>query len=347
MFIPLLKIKMPLRWGIVSAAKISHDFVTAINSYPNKGDVVIAGIAARDKKRATEFAHTHGIPNVFDSYEDMAKSNEIDVAYIGSLNPQHYELAILFLDSGKHVLCEKPLCMNYKQAQSLVNLARKKKLFLMEAVWSRFSPAYIALEKEINAGKLGDVKYVDVNFGVPIADRDRVSKKSLGGSALLDIGVYAIQLAQYVFKEDPLKITACGELNEGGVDEVSTIILEYTGRRRAVLNINATIRLVNNANIYGTEGRMVLEDPFHFPTKLINVDGKFEEFPLHAPKNKLNFENSTGLVYEALEVARCIKEDLLESPRMSHQMSLTLAKIEDEVRKQLGVEFDEDNKEYP
>ncbi|XP_045490782.1 trans-1,2-dihydrobenzene-1,2-diol dehydrogenase [Pieris rapae] len=338
---------MPLRWGIVSAGKISHDFVTAFNSFPDRGDAVIAGVAARDKNRATDFAKIHDIPHVFDTYEKMAKSSEIDVAYIGALNPQHYDLVCLFLNSGKHVLCEKPLCLNYKQTQSLIKLARSKKLFFMEAVWSRFSPAYIALEKEINNGKLGEIKYVDATFGVPIVNHDRVSKKELGGSALLDIGVYTIQFAQYIFKDDPIKVTACGELNEEGVDEVSTIVLEYPGRRRAVLNINATLRLLNNANVYGTLGRATLEDPFHFPTKLRHGDGKVDDFPLHAPKHELYFENSTGLVYEALEVEKCIREGLLESPRMTHRMSLTLANIEDEVRKQLGVHFDADDKDNP
>lgn len=97
-----------------------------------------------------------------------------DVAYIGALNVDHYNLAKLFLESGKHVLCEKPLCLNFKQAESLINLAKKKKLFLMEAVWSRFSPAYKALEKEIASGKLGDIQFVEVSFGVPIADNVRI-----------------------------------------------------------------------------------------------------------------------------------------------------------------------------
>lgn len=97
-----------------------------------------------------------------------------DVAYIGALNPDHYSLTRLFLENGKHVLCEKPLCLNFKQVKSLTDLARSKKLFLMEAVWSRFAPSYQELEKDIAAGKLGDVMFVDVNFGVPIVTVDRL-----------------------------------------------------------------------------------------------------------------------------------------------------------------------------
>ncbi|XP_013197064.1 trans-1,2-dihydrobenzene-1,2-diol dehydrogenase [Amyelois transitella] len=338
---------MTIRWGIVCAGKICQDFVNAVNSYPDKGDQVIAAVAARNKERATEFAKQLNIPKVFDSYEAMAASKEIDVAYIGALNPDHYALSKLFLENGKHVLCEKPLCLNFKQTESLLKLAQKKKLFLMEAVWSRFAPAYVALEKDIKDGKLGDVKYLEVNFGVPIKYVERVTKKEFGGSAVLDIGVYTLQLAQYVFKDEPIRISVVAEpLNESGVDLMETIVLDYEGGRRAVLNISAHMRLWNRANIYGTKGRITLEDPFHFPTELIREGGKTERFPLHDTR-KFNFENSAGLVYEAIETVRCIKNGLLESPRMSHKESLVLAKLEDAVRKQIGVHFDVDDQEFP
>lgn len=97
-----------------------------------------------------------------------------DIAYIGALNSDHYALTKLFLENGKHVLCEKPFCLNLKQTQSLINLAKKKKLFLMEALWTRFSPAYVDLEKDINAGKLGEVKFVQANFGINAQDIDRL-----------------------------------------------------------------------------------------------------------------------------------------------------------------------------
>ncbi|XP_041975480.1 trans-1,2-dihydrobenzene-1,2-diol dehydrogenase-like [Aricia agestis] len=338
---------MSLRWGIVSAGKICHDFVNAFNSYPHVGDQVIAAVAAGDQARAEQFAKTHGIGKVFASYNDMAKSKDVDVVYIGALNPDHYNLSKLFLESGKHVLCEKPLCLNYKQSESLIKIAKSKGLFLMEAVWSRFAPSYIALEKEIAAGNLGDVQFVEVNFGVPIISVPRLGTKNMGGSAVLDIGIYTLQFAQYIFKDEPITVTARGELNEDGVDIVDTVILEYAGGRRAVLNINATIKLWNKATVVGTKGRATVEDPFHFPEVLIKADGSEQRFPLHNLKIPSNFENSAGLVYEALEVARCIKEDLTESPRMSHRDSLVLAKLMDTVRKQVGVKFDVDDKEFP
>ncbi|XP_053612084.1 trans-1,2-dihydrobenzene-1,2-diol dehydrogenase-like [Plodia interpunctella] len=339
---------MPIRWGIVCAAKICNDFVNAVNSYPDKGDQVIAAIAASNRQRAAEFAKLHKIPKVFDTYEAMAASKDIDVAYIGSLNPDHYRLSKLFLENGKHVLCEKPLCLNFKQTQSLIRLAQKQKLFLMEAVWSRFSPVYIAAEKDIQDGKLGEVKFLEVNYGVPIKSVERVSKKEFGGSALLDIGIYTLQLSQYVFKDEPVRVSVVGEsLNESGVDLMETIVLDYPGGRRAVLNVNVHMQLWNKATIYGTKGRLTIEDPFHFPTELTRADGKTVSFPLHRSPLPYNFGNSAGLVFEALETVRCIKNGLTESPRMPHRDSLILAKLEDAIRQQTGVHFDADDQEFP
>ncbi|KAM3967831.1 trans-1,2-dihydrobenzene-1,2-diol dehydrogenase isoform 1-T2 [Aphomia sociella] len=339
---------MTLRWGIVTAGKISHDFVNALNSYPSKGDQVVAAIAARNKGRAEEFAKLHKIPKVFDSYQSMAVSNDVDVVYIGALNPDHYTLAKLYLENGKHVLCEKPLCLNFKQSQSLVKLAQSKKLFFMEAVWSRFSPSYVALEEDIKAGKLGDVETVTVNFGVPIEGVERLNNKELGGSAIMDIGIYALQFAQFIFKEEPIKVASVGEeLSKSGVDLVSTVILAYTGGRRAVLNIDSKRKLWNRATVYGTKGRATLEEPFHFPVELIHADGRVSSFPLHKSPLPYNFDNSEGLVYEALEVARCIKEGLTESPRMTLKDSLILSKLETTIRGQLGVHYDVDDQEFP
>ncbi|CAH0766409.1 unnamed protein product [Diatraea saccharalis] len=338
---------MTIRWGIVSAGKIGHDFVNAMNTFPDKGDQVITAVAARDSQRAAEFAKLHNIPKVFENYEALAQSKDIDIAYVGVLNQDHYNISKLFLENGKHVLCEKPLCLNFKQAQSLLSFAKKKKLFLMEAVWSRFSPAYLALEEEIKSGKLGEIKHVDVNFGTPIGKVDRVTKKDLGGSAILDIGIYVLQFAQFVYKTEPVKITATGILNENGVDIVDTVVLEYECGGRAVLNVDTRVKLWNKATVVGTKGRATIEEPFHFPKKFVHVDGTVEDFPRHSSNLHYNFENSAGLVYQTLEVVKCLREGLLESPRFPHSESLILAKLEDAVRKQVGVHYDVDDQEFP
>lgn len=165
---------MALRWGIAAAGKISWDFVNALGTLSDNDHHVVA-VAARDLGRAQEFAGKFDIPKAYDGYLKLAQDPDVEVVYIGVLNPQHFEVAYLMLEHGKHVLVEKPLCMNEKQAKKLIAYAERKKLFLMEAIWSRFFPSYQYLQKQIQSGNLGEIKSLDVHFGFPIEHVDRLA----------------------------------------------------------------------------------------------------------------------------------------------------------------------------
>ncbi|KDR09314.1 trans-1,2-dihydrobenzene-1,2-diol dehydrogenase-like [Zootermopsis nevadensis] len=332
---------MATRWGIASAGKISHDFVTALNTLPSEEHRVIA-VAAQQLDRAKTFATEHNIPNAYGSYEELAKDPDVEVVYIGAINTLHLDIGKLMLDNGKHVLCEKPLTVNLKQTTELINYAKEKKLFLMEAIWSRCFPAYEAVKKELEAGTMGEVLQVIANFGVVVADVDRVKLKELGGGTILDLGVYVLQLAQFVFgPSPPERVVAQGELNENGVDTSTSITLKYKGGRTATLCTHARVKLPNEAFIVGTKGIVKILEPFWCPTSITTPE-KTKEFILPNAPKPFNFTNSAGLRYEATEVRRCLKQGLLESPKVSHEESLILAQLEDEIRKQLGVKYDQD-----
>jgi len=333
--------KRTLRWGIASAGKICHDFCVGISTLPSDEHQLMA-VAARDIERAQEFAKKHEIQYAYGSYSELAKSPDVDVVYIGSLNPQHYEIATLMLENGKHVLCEKPLCMNEKQSRKLIQYAEQKKLFLMEAVWSRFFPAYQYLRKQIDSGNLGEIQQVDVTFGVDVENVDRVKKKDLGGGVVLDLGVYTIQCSLWAFQEPPQKILAKGEVNNEGVDIHVDAELNFSGGRKANMTFSAKGWLDNKAVIKGSKGSITLIDLW-CPTRLLDVDGKIKEWPLPEGKYKTNFQNSEGLRYEAEATRQCILEGKLQNEFVSHNDSLLFAKIQDEIRKQIGVVYDVDN----
>lgn len=158
---------MTLNWGIVSVGFISHDFVNALGTLPTAEHQVVA-VAARDQSRAEEFAKRFDIARAYDSYLKLAEDPQVEVVYIGIINLQHFAVTKLMLEHGKHVLVEKPLCMNERQARELIELAERKNLFLMEAIWSRCFPSYDYIGKLIQSGALGDIKSVDIHFGVPI-----------------------------------------------------------------------------------------------------------------------------------------------------------------------------------
>ena len=180
----------------------------------------------------------------------------LDAVYIGSVNSAHYEVAIMMLDHGKHVLCEKPLCMNEGQAKRLCAYAREKKLFLMEAIWSRFFPSYIALKKRIDDGDLGEIKEVDVEFGFPLTHIERVRMKNLGGGTILDLGVYTIQVSLWAFRDFPVEIKSEGTLNDDGVDIAIKGELKFANGGVAKIKTSAVEALRNSAIIRGTKGSM-------------------------------------------------------------------------------------------
>ncbi|XP_011193489.1 trans-1,2-dihydrobenzene-1,2-diol dehydrogenase [Zeugodacus cucurbitae] len=331
---------MALRWGIASAGKISHDFAVGLSTLPASDHKLVA-IAARQQDRAEEFAKTHDIPNAFGSYKELAQFADVDVVYVGALNPQHLEIASLFLEHGKHVLCEKPLCINYKQSKQLTDLAQSKKLFLMEAIWSRFFPAYQYIRQQIKNGALGEIKEVEVSFGFDLSAVDRLTKKGLGGGVVLDLGVYTIQASQWAFHEAPQKVIAKGELNEDGVDKYVEAELQYSGGRVGKLTFGAKEELANKAIFKGTKGEITLFN-FWSPTKLIDVDGQEKEWPLPKAKLSTNYKNSEGLSYEAEATRQTILSGKTENEFVTHNDSLIIASIQDDIRRQIGVVFPED-----
>jgi len=333
----------PLRWGILSAGAISHDWAVSFAAYLSPEEHVISAVAARNKDSATKFAKEHKIPIVHDSYEELVKDPNIDVIYIGSIHPMHLEHGKLCLDHGKHVLCEKPLCVNTRETKELLEYAQKKKLFLMEAIWTRFFPAYLKLKEELDKGTIGEVLQVKADFGVLFPEGNwRMSKEHAGGS-VLDIGTYTSQLASLVFGgERPLKILASGHLNEEGVDESSSTTLIYSRGRTATLITHIRIVLPNDAYVVGTKGTIKLANPFWSPTKIETPSGEFE-YPLPKTDKKINFWNTQGLAYQCDEVRRCIQNGLLESPVVSHEESVILAEIRESTRRQIGVKYPQDD----
>ncbi|XP_055302890.1 trans-1,2-dihydrobenzene-1,2-diol dehydrogenase-like [Sitodiplosis mosellana] len=329
---------MALKWGIAAAGRISHDFANSLSTL-NQDDHKVVAVAARDLSRAEEFAKKFNIVQAYGSYVELAQDPNVEVVYIGTLNPQHFEVATLMLEHGKNVLVEKPLCINEKQAHKLITLAKESKLFLMEAIWSRLFPSYQYIRKQIEDGVLGEVTSVEVEFGFASL-KIKIEKKDLGGGTVLDLGVYAIQLCQWVFKQVPISITATGKLNDEGVDDEVAAEINYGDNKVGKIKTSALNTLSNTAKISGTRGQITVPT-FWCPTSII-VDGAEISWPLSKAKYQFNSTNSCGLRYEAEEVRKCIRDGKLESKNVTHNESLLIAHIEDEIRKQIGVKYPKD-----
>uniref|UniRef100_A0A2K6UFQ6 Trans-1,2-dihydrobenzene-1,2-diol dehydrogenase n=1 Tax=Saimiri boliviensis boliviensis TaxID=39432 RepID=A0A2K6UFQ6_SAIBB len=216
---------MAVCWGIVSAGLISSDFTAVLQTLPRSEHKVVA-VAARDLSRAKEFAQKHNIPKAYGSYEELAKDPNVEVAYIGTQHPQHKAVVMLCLAAGKAVLCEKPMGVNAAEVREMVAEARSRGLFLMEAIWTRFFPAYEALRSVLAQGTLGDLRVARAEFGKDLTHVPRAVDWAQAGGGLLDIGIYCLQFISMVFGgQKPEKISAVGRRHETGLKESPMIPL--------------------------------------------------------------------------------------------------------------------------
>ncbi|KAM9410639.1 trans-1,2-dihydrobenzene-1,2-diol dehydrogenase [Pholidichthys leucotaenia] len=332
---------MATKWGICSTGRISHDFTVALKTLPVEDHQVVA-VTARKLEDAQEFANKHSIPRAYGSYEELARDPEIDVVYVGVINPYHMKTCLLFTNAKKNVLCEKPLAMNTKEVQEILASAKKNDVFLMEAVWTRFFPASVEIRRLLSHGELGELQMAMTAFGVPLMQNPSAKQKELGRGALLDIGIYCLQFICMVYGgEKPESVQASGVCVETEVDETVVVTLKFSKKRMAVVTFSTGMELPNDALVVGTKGTIQVPTNMWSPTSLV-VNGKETQYPLPEPYLPLNFPNSTGMRYEAEEVRQCLLKGLKESPVMSHTDSLLLAELEDEVRRQVGVVYSQD-----
>ncbi|XP_006868238.1 PREDICTED: trans-1,2-dihydrobenzene-1,2-diol dehydrogenase [Chrysochloris asiatica] len=332
---------MALRWGIVSVGLISSDFTKVLHMLPRSEHQVVA-VAARDLSRAQEFAQKHDIPKAYGSYEELAKDPKVEVAYIGTQHPQHKAAVMSCLAAGKAVLCEKPMGVNAAEVREMVAEARSRGLFLMEAIWTRFFPAYDALRTALAQGALGDLRVARAEFGNDLTHVPRALDWAQAGGGLLDIGIYCLQFISMVFgRQRPEKISAMGRRHETGVDDTVTVLLQYPGGVHGSFTCSITAQLSNTASVSGTKGMAQILDPCWCPTELV-VKGVHKEFPLPPTADKFNFTNGTGMSYEAKHVLECLRKGLKESPVIPLAESELLADILEEVRKVIGVTFPQD-----
>jgi len=322
----------------VSTGHASHNFVSCLRSLNPENHKIVA-LAARNKATAEEFSSKHHISRSYGSYEELAADRDVEVAYIGNLHPWHLHVGKLMLEAGKHVVIEKPLAMNPGEVRELITLAQHKRLFLLEAVWSRFFPVYGKLRRMIESGTVGDVKGVFVTNGSDMRHVHRVQDRTLGGGAILDIGVYAVQFVTHIFKdEEPLSVVTAGHLNDTGADVVSNTSMLFSDNKMANIVLSAERDLDNCAYVVGTSGTIKICAPYAAPTKIEALVGKIE-YPLPKVKLPLHYPNSAGLCYQAEEVRRCLQAGLLESEHMTHKDSVRVSTIMDSMLQQLGVKY--------
>ena len=323
-----------IKWGILACGRIAKKFAADLQLV--EGAELVA-VASRSIEKAEAFAKEFPAKYALGSYEALVELDEVDVIYVASPHSLHHEHTMLCLKHGKSVLCEKAFAINSKQAEEMVALSRSKKVFLMEALWTRFLPHYATVREMIGNSELGDLKGVIANFGFKPQDPvpQRLFDPALGGGALLDIGIYPVFLAQSLLGV-PDEITAHMNPASTGVDEQCSIQFKYKNGMSANLFATLSSNLETDADIFGTKGRIRLTSRFYEPSATIQF------YPGHVDTRTLiPIERGPGFgyQYEAHHVNECLREGLTESPVWSLDDTLGLMETLDRIRAGMGVRY--------
>lgn len=311
----------PVRWGIVGTGDVSSAFTPDVALARH---ATLAAVCSRDVMRAHTFADQHGIATAYGRFEDLLEDPRVDAVYIATPHGTHRDLGIQALEAGKHVLIEKPMAIDSEQVRELVDAARRAGRFLMEAMWTKFNPAIQDLQRLILEGRIGEVRSVRASFGAPFP-RDAGSRWSseLGGSALLDQGIYPVTLARMVLG-DPERISASSTSFAEGVDQTEWMTFEYSAGRFAQLASSMVEWIDPTASINGTRGWIRLDAPFWASRTLVIQSGGLPDVDL--PETREYEIEGNGFVPMIEAVSRSIQDGALENP--AHPLAETFSTFE-------------------
>ena len=326
-----------IRWGILGCGRIARKFAADLHLV---ADAELTAIASRNKEKLELFAKDFPCKHLHNSYEALASNNDVDVIYVATPHSHHYEHTMLCLNRDKAVLCEKAFAINSRQATEMIRTAKERKVFLMEALWTKFLPHYKKLQELLDQKTLGDIKSVLINFGFKTSDKSpqRLFDPLLGGGTLLDIGIYNVFMTMSVLGK-PDSIEATMTPSPTGVDEQIAVLFKYNSGAMAQLFSSFTTNLPVQAEINGTEGNITLTTRFYEPSATIQL---YRQVPGEKQIIAVEKEAGFGYQYEARHVNECLKKGLIESPVMTHADTLLLMEILDRIRKKARIEYPPD-----
>lgn len=319
-------------WGVLGPGKIAHTFAKAMEK-STKGKIY--AVASRSEQRAADFANVYQIDKVYADYQAMLDDPQVDIIYIATPHSFHYQQAKMCLEAGKHVLVEKPCTVNAAQMQSLVALAQSKKLLLQEALWSRFMPCLTQLRALLEQGIIGDIQYIQsqIGFAFQGQDKKRLVEADLAGGALLDLGIYSITISQFLLQEHPQSVQAMGQLTEQHVDAHVFANMLYPSGCYSQFSCSMLSQASNSMQIIGSKGHVILPAMFwDTDNALIYQDNQLVR-EIHIPHVVNGFE------YQIETCMQSIQQNMLSSDVMTHQDSIGVLTVMDNIRSQIGVKY--------
>jgi predicted dehydrogenase len=324
-----------LRWGILGTGGIATDFTKDLVA----NGFTVAAVGSRTQESADRFAAAHGILSAHGSYEALAADPGVDVIYVSTPHPFHYENARLALSGGKHVLVEKPFTLNAREAAEVIDEAKSRRLVVLEAMWTRWLPHMVRVHEIIEAGTLGEIRTViaDHNQRVPVDVNGRMYNPDLGGGALLDLGVYPVSFAWDMLGE-PSSVSAISAPTITGVDRQTAIVLGYPGGQQALLHAALDTRGPNRAAVIGTEGRIEIDSVWYSPTTFTVYDSAGEV----VERFDRSVENR-GMQYEAWALEAIVAAGTLEGAELPSSETIGIMRTLDAVREAIGLTYPDEH----
>ena len=288
-------------------------------------------VGSRSIQRARAFAKAHGVPAAHGSYEDLVKDPAVDAVYVASPHRYHHEHTLLALQAGKHVLCEKPLAVCADEARDMIEMSRRHKRCLMEAMWTRFLPVMSKVGRWLESGAIGKLRRIEADFGFSShgPPSGRLRNPELAGGALLDVGVYPIAFSQGVLKVPPLHVRALGQIGETGVDEQTAAVVAYPDGVLAQLSCSIHTNSSQEARVYGTDGCITIPRFWRATSATLTPRRGLKRWAF----------GKQGFQFEIEAFGKCVREGKLECDLMPLSDSLHTARIMDTVRGEIGLRY--------
>jgi D-xylose 1-dehydrogenase (NADP+, D-xylono-1,5-lactone-forming) len=258
----------PVRWGILSTARINAKFLRGTREAPS---VELLAVASRDEERARSYAREQAIPRAYGSYDALLADPDVEALYISLPNALHVPWTIRALEAGKHVLCEKPMARRMREAERVVKVARERGRLFSEAFMYRHHPQIRRLEQLLAEGAVGELRVVRAQFSFPIQSAADVRLSSaMEGGALMDVGCYCVHAARTLAGE-PSRVAAMRVTAADGIDMRFTGVMQLPAGVLAHFDAGFDFADRSELEVVGSQASVVLSDPWHGVTPAIEL----------------------------------------------------------------------------
>ena len=319
-----------LRVGIIGTGWIAEKAAITLNGLR---ECEAYAVGSRSIEKAEAFASKWGISKAYGSYAELIADKDVDLVYVGTPHSHHYDVTRQALLAGKPCLVEKAFMANRREAAEILELAHERKVFIAEAIWTRYQPAVSIIRDLISSGRIGTPRLLTATLGYSMGDKPRIMRADLCGGALLDLGVYVLNFARMFFPAAIVSMESQCVKSQSGMDLTNAITLVLEDGMLCNLQSSAACVGDNIGVIAGTEGNLIV-DNINNPQK-ITVNGPNRTYveTINVPKQ------ITGYEYEFLACRQALIDGLLEPREMSHDETLYIMQLMDTLRQKWGVRY--------